>query len=76
MTISTENQALCNVKGEGHDDLSKIRRKHSKRTGRQQGNVSHCQKRLIALKIMYFGQRFYGFASEAHTEPTVEVILL
>ncbi|EMS67986.1 tRNA pseudouridine synthase 3 [Triticum urartu] len=62
----------CNVKGEGHDDLSKIRRKHSKRTGRQQGNVSHCQKRLIALKIMYFGQRFYGFASEAHTEPTVE----
>ncbi|CDJ26272.1 unnamed protein product [Triticum aestivum] len=62
----------CNVKGEGHDDLSKIRRKHSKRTGHQVGNVSHCQKRLIALKIMYFGQRFYGFASEAHTEPTVE----
>ncbi|VAH72949.1 unnamed protein product [Triticum turgidum subsp. durum] len=76
MTISTENQVLCNVKGEGHDDLSKIRRKHSKRTGHQVGNVSHCQKRLIALKIMYFGQRFYGFASEAHTEPTVEVILL
>ncbi|KAI5004963.1 hypothetical protein ZWY2020_032206 [Hordeum vulgare] len=72
MMISTENQVLCDVKGEGHDDLSKIRRKHSKRTGHQVGNVSHCQKRLIALKIMYFGQRFYGFASEAHTEPTVE----
>ncbi|KAL5211009.1 hypothetical protein ABZP36_006632 [Zizania latifolia] len=41
-------------------------------TGRQLGVVSRCQKRLVALKIMYFGQRFYGFASEAHTEPTVE----
>ncbi|BAF12153.2 Os03g0381100 [Oryza sativa Japonica Group] len=40
--------------------------------GCQVGVVSHCPKRLIALKIMYFGQRFYGFASEAHTEPTVE----
>ncbi|KAI4966113.1 hypothetical protein ZWY2020_046460 [Hordeum vulgare] len=50
----------CDVKGEGHDDLSKIRRKHSKRTGIKDmspsRNVSHCQ-RLIALKIMYFGQR-------------------
>uniref|UniRef100_A0A0D3FJ62 Pseudouridine synthase I TruA alpha/beta domain-containing protein n=1 Tax=Oryza barthii TaxID=65489 RepID=A0A0D3FJ62_9ORYZ len=40
--------------------------------GCQVGVVSHCPKQLIALKIMYFGQRFYGFASEAHTEPTVE----
>uniref|UniRef100_A0A0E0KED6 Pseudouridine synthase I TruA alpha/beta domain-containing protein n=1 Tax=Oryza punctata TaxID=4537 RepID=A0A0E0KED6_ORYPU len=44
----------------------------SRCTGRQLGVISHCPKRLIALKIMYFGQRFYGFASEAHTEPTVE----
>ncbi|CAH9104203.1 unnamed protein product [Cuscuta epithymum] len=29
-------------------------------------------KRYVALKIMYFGQRFYGFASEAQMEPTVE----
>ncbi|XP_030952133.1 tRNA pseudouridine(38/39) synthase-like isoform X3 [Quercus lobata] len=31
----------------------------------------HC-KRYVALKIMYFGQRFYAFASEAHMEPTIE----
>ncbi|CAK9313472.1 unnamed protein product [Citrullus colocynthis] len=34
--------------------------------------LDHCPKRYIALKIMYFGQRFYGFASEAQMEPTVE----
>ncbi|KAG9451230.1 hypothetical protein H6P81_011195 [Aristolochia fimbriata] len=28
--------------------------------------------RYVALKIMYFGQRFYGFASEAQMDPTVE----
>ncbi|XP_038884609.1 tRNA pseudouridine(38/39) synthase isoform X4 [Benincasa hispida] len=34
--------------------------------------LDHCSKRYIALKVMYFGQRFYGFASEAQMEPTVE----
>ncbi|CAN6479220.1 unnamed protein product [Victoria cruziana] len=28
--------------------------------------------RFVALKIMYFGQRFHGFASEATTSPTIE----
>ncbi|XP_057519371.1 uncharacterized protein LOC130800046 isoform X2 [Amaranthus tricolor] len=32
----------------------------------------HYSKRYVALKVMYFGQRFYGFASEAQMEPTVE----
>ncbi|KAL5981010.1 hypothetical protein ACLOJK_028930 [Asimina triloba] len=32
----------------------------------------HNAKRFVALKIMYFGQRFYGFASEAQMDPTVE----
>ncbi|KAE8100348.1 hypothetical protein FH972_018255 [Carpinus fangiana] len=31
----------------------------------------HC-KRYVALKLMYFGQRFYGFASEAQMDPTIE----
>ncbi|XP_059063487.1 uncharacterized protein LOC131035677 isoform X2 [Cryptomeria japonica] len=35
-------------------------------------SVSHCGRRYVALKIMYFGQRFYGFASEANMEPTIE----
>ncbi|CAL1363282.1 unnamed protein product [Linum trigynum] len=34
--------------------------------------VSHCPRRYVALKVMYFGPRFYGFASEAQMEPTVE----
>ncbi|KAK3004594.1 hypothetical protein RJ639_019089 [Escallonia herrerae] len=29
-------------------------------------------KRYVALKIMYFGQSFYGFASEAQMHPTIE----
>ncbi|KAF8377220.1 hypothetical protein HHK36_030594 [Tetracentron sinense] len=29
-------------------------------------------KRFVALKVMYFGQRFYGFASEAQMDPTIE----
>ncbi|KAJ1424950.1 Pseudouridine synthase I, TruA [Sesbania bispinosa] len=34
--------------------------------------MSHHNKRYVALKVMYFGKRFYGFASEAQMEPTVE----
>ncbi|PKA51312.1 tRNA pseudouridine38/39 synthase [Apostasia shenzhenica] len=34
--------------------------------------LPNCAKRCVALKILYFGQRFYGFASEAQMEPTVE----
>lgn len=29
-------------------------------------------RRYVALKVMYFGQRFFGFASEAQMDPTVE----
>ncbi|XP_014514956.1 tRNA pseudouridine(38/39) synthase isoform X1 [Vigna radiata var. radiata] len=34
--------------------------------------MSHHSKRYVALKVMYFGKRFYGFASEAQMQPTVE----
>ncbi|KAL9317712.1 hypothetical protein ACSQ67_014229 [Phaseolus vulgaris] len=34
--------------------------------------MSHRSKRYVALKVMYFGKRFYGFASEAQMQPTVE----
>ncbi|EPS73429.1 hypothetical protein M569_01328, partial [Genlisea aurea] len=34
--------------------------------------VANLPKRYIALKVMYFGPRFYGFASEAQMGPTVE----
>ncbi|KAL2489325.1 Pseudouridine synthase family protein [Forsythia ovata] len=34
--------------------------------------LHHFPKRYVALKVMYFGQRFYGFASEAQMDPTIE----
>ncbi|XP_022767999.1 tRNA pseudouridine(38/39) synthase isoform X1 [Durio zibethinus] len=34
--------------------------------------MTHHSKRYVALKVMYFGQRFYGFASEAQMDPTIE----
>ncbi|KAL3845860.1 hypothetical protein ACJIZ3_003263 [Penstemon smallii] len=34
--------------------------------------MNHLPKRYVALKVMYFGQRFYGFAAEAQMDPTVE----
>lgn len=40
--------------------------------GPQTSGVDQFPKRYVALKVMYFGQRFYGFASEAHMDPTVE----
>ncbi|RCV44559.1 hypothetical protein SEVIR_9G388500v4 [Setaria viridis] len=69
--ISTENEIQCNRNAEGNglpDDSSK----RTKRTGHQVAILSHCPKRLVALKVMYFGQRFYGFSSEGNMEPTVE----
>ncbi|XP_021737671.1 tRNA pseudouridine(38/39) synthase-like isoform X1 [Chenopodium quinoa] len=47
----------------------------SRKTKSQDSNVSilhHHPKRYVALKVFYFGQRFYGFASEVQMEPTVE----
>lgn len=71
MTTSTENEVPCSGNAGGHG-LRKNSSKCANRTGHQVGIVSHCPKQLVALQVMYFGQRFYGFASEAHTEPTVE----
>ncbi|CAL4931277.1 unnamed protein product [Urochloa decumbens] len=69
--VSAEREIHCNrnVKGNGVTDDSS---KRAKRTGQHVGILSHCSKRLVALKVMYFGQRFYGFSSEGNTEPTVE----
>lgn len=67
-------QLNCN-NGEASDGRighkSKKQKEKLKRDGLLQ-DVSHCSRRYVALKIMYFGQRFYGFASEAQQQPTVE----
>lgn len=48
--------------------------KNSKVTssGTERKTLAQFNKRFVALKIMYFGQRYYGFASEAQMDPTVE----
>ncbi|XP_042491873.1 tRNA pseudouridine(38/39) synthase isoform X3 [Macadamia integrifolia] len=36
------------------------------------GIMRHHARRYVALKIMYFGQRFHGFSLEGQMDPTVE----
>ncbi|XP_058764063.1 uncharacterized protein LOC131637490 isoform X2 [Vicia villosa] len=47
-------------------------RKIRKKPGYNTGFLSHHSKRYVALKVMYFGKRFYGFSAEAQMEPSVE----
>ncbi|KAL9245053.1 hypothetical protein vseg_018751 [Gypsophila vaccaria] len=50
----------------------KRKKKKKKKKSQDVRALHHHPRRYIALKVMYFGQRFYGFASEAQMEPTVE----
>ncbi|KAL5560089.1 hypothetical protein UlMin_036300 [Ulmus minor] len=52
--------------------VSKTTKKKEKTPGYDTSNMNRQCKRYVALKVMYFGLRFYGFASEAQMEPTVE----
>ncbi|XP_057736729.1 uncharacterized protein LOC130951984 isoform X3 [Arachis stenosperma] len=64
----------------GTDAKETKSRKGNRKSGEKIENVpgynsrfmSHHSKRYVALKVMYFGKRYYGFASEAQMEPTVE----
>ncbi|XP_034675924.1 tRNA pseudouridine(38/39) synthase isoform X2 [Vitis riparia] len=55
----------------GGDETRKKKLK-GKIPGTNMRTMNHISKRYVALKVMYFGPRFYGFASEAHMDPTVE----
>ncbi|XP_068643250.1 uncharacterized protein [Aristolochia californica] len=73
------NNSLChpNIFGplKGSQDGKSIRCSNEELTEKISGctrSMDGYAKRYIALKIMYFGQRFYGFASEAQMDPTVE----
>ncbi|KAL8131591.1 uncharacterized protein LOC141684342 [Apium graveolens] len=52
----------------------KIKKKNSKHGDRGSCIQAAFQfsRRYVALKVMYFGQRFYGFGSEAQMDPTIE----
>ncbi|KAI5400043.1 hypothetical protein KIW84_065114 [Lathyrus oleraceus] len=47
-------------------------RKIRNKPGYSTAFLSHHSKRYVALKVMYFGKRFYGFSAEAQMEPSVE----
>ncbi|CAI9116431.1 OLC1v1017573C4 [Oldenlandia corymbosa var. corymbosa] len=77
--LESENMALvaklsnCNCQKNndtvnGHNTAAKSRKRFS---GYE--TIAHrVSRRYVALKVMYFGLRFNGFASEAHMGPTVE----
>ncbi|XP_051126606.1 uncharacterized protein LOC127248357 isoform X2 [Andrographis paniculata] len=57
------------------DDRGLVNRSIAEVSGNDRNDklsLSHLPKRHIALKVMYFGQRYYGFASEAQNYPTIE----
>ncbi|XP_071724478.1 uncharacterized protein [Rutidosis leptorrhynchoides] len=54
------------------DSKTKLKKATKVTSGCNTNAIKHLPKRYVALKVMYFGQRFYGFASEAHMDPTVE----
>ncbi|KAF5183458.1 Pseudouridine synthase family protein [Thalictrum thalictroides] len=60
----------------GHEERSNVDgtkefESRERSPGRIAKTMLHAPKRYVAMKIMYFGQRFYGFASQ-QVEPTIE----
>ncbi|EXB37798.1 tRNA pseudouridine(38/39) synthase [Morus notabilis] len=60
------------MESESGGTKTKKKKSKEKASGCDTSIMNHQCKRYVALKLMYFGQRFYGFASEAQMDPTVE----
>ncbi|KAF8026714.1 hypothetical protein BT93_F3250 [Corymbia citriodora subsp. variegata] len=71
-----EDEISCVVEGgsvvDGNGESMKLDKKTRKKKDCKTGILEHHPRRYVALRLMYFGQRFYGFASEAQMDPTVE----
>ncbi|KAL3741427.1 hypothetical protein ACJRO7_016982 [Eucalyptus globulus] len=71
-----EDKIGCVVEGgrvvDGNGKSTKLDKKTRKKKDFKTGILEHHARRYVALRLMYFGQRFYGFASEAQLDPTVE----
>ncbi|KAK3426155.1 hypothetical protein EUGRSUZ_F02671 [Eucalyptus grandis] len=71
-----EDEIGCVVDGggavDGNGKSMKMDKKTRKKKDFKTGILEHHPRRYVALRLMYFGQRFYGFASEAQLDPTVE----
>nr|XP_048332312.1 tRNA pseudouridine(38/39) synthase isoform X1 [Ziziphus jujuba var. spinosa] len=70
VTVSRPVEKSRESKSSGSNTTKK--KVQEKISGYNASIVNYQCKRYVALKIMYFGQRFYGFASEAQMDPTVE----
>ncbi|KAI3431913.1 tRNA pseudouridine synthase [Psidium guajava] len=57
---------------DGNGKSTNVDKKTRKKKDFKTGILEHHPRRYVALRLMYFGQRFYGFASEAQLDPTVE----
>ncbi|KAG0448453.1 hypothetical protein HPP92_027830 [Vanilla planifolia] len=63
--------SLFEISNEKKKPSNQMRHQLTKQPG-VENIIQDCDQRYVALKIMYFGQRFYGFASQAQMEPTIE----
>ncbi|KAG7599187.1 Pseudouridine synthase I TruA alpha/beta domain [Arabidopsis suecica] len=75
--LSQVSSCQCQQMEVKHDrsvsDSSSLVRRRRVRKGDKNSIPSHLiSKRYVALKIMYFGKRFYGFSAEAQMEPSIE----
>ncbi|XP_028101626.1 tRNA pseudouridine(38/39) synthase-like isoform X2 [Camellia sinensis] len=66
---SVNGRGRLNLEG-GKNRRKKVKERLADYNTMRTGHRS--SKRYVALKVMYFGQRFFGFASEAQMDPTVE----
>ncbi|POO00302.1 Pseudouridine synthase [Trema orientale] len=67
-----EKEKKTHSKSGKSDSKSTKNKLQQKKPGYDTSVMNRQCKRYVALKVMYFGQRFYGFASEAQMDPTVE----
>ncbi|KAH0910892.1 hypothetical protein HID58_034213 [Brassica napus] len=74
--LSQVSSCQCQQMEVKHDVLDSGNLVRRSRRGRKRADKSipiHLiSKRYVALKIMYFGKRFYGFSAEAQMEPSIE----
>lgn len=65
----------CQIKNPVLDSKSKVRGKRMKKRNSTARSMSHYCTRHVALKVMYLGSRYQGFASQAGSQRTVEAEL-
>ncbi|KAK6228758.1 hypothetical protein SCA6_001098 [Theobroma cacao] len=68
------NSSVASQRKNNGDDKTRKKKASERIPGYNLEIMTHHSKRYVALKVMYFGKRFYGFASEAQMDPTVELV--